>query len=68
MMKFHVYGKVVGTKYLGTVEAESEKEAIRKVENGEGPEMSVQLCHHCSSQCEDPEIDDITVDACDDEN
>ncbi|MEJ2293866.1 MAG: hypothetical protein P8Y23_03785 [Candidatus Lokiarchaeota archaeon] len=58
-MKYSVYAKVVGSKYLGEVEASSEKEAIEK---GWGlDEACVCLCHQCSSECENPEVDDISV-------
>lgn len=60
MKTYHVYGKVVATKYLGTVQAESEEEAKEKGVNLET--ASVFLCHHCSSQCEDPEIYEVEVD------
>jgi hypothetical protein len=56
MKRYGVYAKVIGSKYLGTFEAKSKKEAIDKAleENG-----SVSLCHSCSSECEDPELSDI---------
>lgn len=50
---------VVGTKYLGEVEAYDEDEAIQL-----GYELDtgcVNVCHQCSSECEDPLIDDINV-------
>lgn len=59
-MKYHIYAKVVGSKYLGEVEANSEKEAIQK--GWDLDEACVSLCHQCSSECEDAEIEEITVD------
>ena len=57
--KFAVYGRVVGTKYLGEFEAESEEAAIEQAtKNGED---HVSLCHQCSGECEDPEIDEVRV-------
>lgn len=60
MKTFHVYGKVSATKYLGTVQAETEAEAKEK---GLALEtVAVSICYHCSSECEDPEIHDVDVD------
>lgn len=58
-MKWRAYGKVAGTKYLGEVEADAEEQAIEKAEALGS--CCVSLCHQCSDQCEDPEIDEITV-------
>ena len=57
MKKWNAYGRVVGSKYLGIIEAETEKEALDKA----AKQCSVCLCHQCSDECEDPEIDQITV-------
>lgn len=51
------HGRVVGGKYLGTVEARSKEEAESLAYGLD--EASVSLCHHCSEQCEDPEIDEV---------
>ncbi len=59
MATYHCYGAVVGTKYLGEVEAKSEEEAIEKA--FELDTCFVSLCHQCSSETEDPEIQEITV-------
>ena len=59
MKRWHVHGVVSASKYLGTVEAETEEEALKKAE--ELDSVSVSVCHHCSSQVEDPEITEITV-------
>ena len=59
MPKWDAYGTVTGTKYLGQFEAETEEEAIAQAENSE--QTYVSLCHHCSDQCDDPEIGKITA-------
>ena len=59
MKVYRCYAKVVGSKYLGTVEANSEKEAIDKAY--ELNECYITLCHYCSSECEDAEVTDVTV-------
>lgn len=58
-MKFAVYGKVVGTKFLGLFEAESEEEVKNKVWASDRTHIS--LCHHCADECEDPEVSEIIV-------
>ena len=58
MPKFRVYGKVVGTKYLGTYEAKTKQDAI---EQGVKKEGFISLCHHCSKECEDAEVTNITA-------
>lgn len=57
MQKWHTYGAVVGTKYLGIVEAETKEEAIEK--GAELESAYVSLCHHCSRECETPEIESV---------
>jgi hypothetical protein len=59
MTIWNVYGSVKGSKYLGEVEAETEEEAQEKAMALDT--FSVCLCHQCDSQCEDPEIDEVTV-------
>lgn len=45
-MKFDVYAKIVGTKYVGTFEAESEEEAEQMAsESGWAPSQ----CQNCAS-------------------
>jgi hypothetical protein len=55
MKTYLIHGTVVGSKYLGEVEAETAQEAldiaIKELD------FSVSLCHQCSGQCEDGEID-----------
>jgi hypothetical protein len=62
MAKYSVNAAVVGSKHLGVYEAKNEDEAIEKAmkENG-----SVGMCHQCSSECEDPEINDVTAELID---
>jgi hypothetical protein len=45
----------VGSKYLGEVEADTMEEAIEKG----GRRAHVSLCHQCSHECEDPEIQEV---------
>lgn len=52
--KFHVYGKVVGTKYLGVVQAKNEDEAEREAENL--VDQHIFLCNQCSKQVEGLEV------------
>lgn len=56
MKKYNVYAMVRGRKFLGTFEASNEEEAIEKAieENG-----FISLCHQCSSECEDAELENI---------
>ena len=51
--------EVVASKYLGTVEAETEEEAEDK-----GLELGtchVSVCHQCAVQVEDPEITEVVA-------
>lgn len=58
MPVYRVYGKVVGSKYLGEYEAATADEAedMAMEENGH-----CGLCHQCADECDDPEITDCTV-------
>lgn len=56
---YSIYAKVVGSKYIGEVEAESEDQAIEKAE--EHPNAYISLCHQCSHHCEDAEIEEFTA-------
>lgn len=51
---YSVVGLVTGSKFLGIFEASSEDEAIEMALNSDAAYVS--LCHQCSSQCEDGEI------------
>lgn len=57
MKVWHLYGVVTGTKYLGQVLAQTEEEAVEK--GYDLDTASVNLCHHCSGECSDPEIQQI---------
>lgn len=57
MPKFHVYGAVGGTKYLGTFDVQTKDEAIKLGEQN----ASVCLCHACSSEVDGAEIFEITA-------
>lgn len=65
MKKYRVVGKVVGTKFLGNIEAKNSSEAIEKAEEME--EAYIYFCHQCSSECEDPEITEFIVEEIPDE-
>ena len=56
MKKYRVTGAVVGSKYLGEFEAESKDAAVKMAMRS--PAADVRLCHVCSSECEDPQIDE----------
>lgn len=60
-MIWNAYGKVVGSKYLGQVEADTKEEAIDKVSSS----ASVNLCHQCCTECEDAEIYDVEAEEAD---
>jgi hypothetical protein len=59
MKKYYCYATVTGSKYLGIVEANNEKEAEKKA--WELDELYVSLCHQCAGECEDAEITKILV-------
>jgi len=64
MAKYKVWGRVIGEKYLGEVEAETAAEA-REL----GLELDtiwVSLCSHCSGECTDPEVADVDVELSED--
>ncbi len=65
MPRYRVCGVVTGSKYLGEFEADSEAEAIEIALNSE--ESHVSLCHQCSSECEDPEIQEAFAELIEDE-
>lgn len=54
---WNVWGKVVGTKYLGTFKASNAEEAILKAEK----DCYVSLCSQCADECEDADISDFIV-------
>ncbi len=55
MKRFRVYAQVVGSKYLGEFEAETEEEAIEKA----AEDADVSLCWSCVAECEDAEVCEI---------
>ena len=57
MTKWAVFGKVVGSKYIGSYEAETAEEAIELAQK----DAYVSLCHQCSGECEDPEVDEMVA-------
>lgn len=59
LKRYHVYGSVVGNKYLGTVEAKSPEDA--KTLGWEMDSLAICLCHSCSHHCEDPEVTVLAV-------
>lgn len=65
MKTYQVYGTVRGSKYLGEVEAETAQEALERAPH-EASLFDVRLCHQCSGECEDPEIDGYLVEGSDD--
>lgn len=58
MPVYRVNATIVGSKYLGEYTAATPQEAEEMAINEAG---SVCLCHVCSSECEDAEIESITV-------
>lgn len=56
MQKYRVVGKVYASKYLGEFEANSPEEAVELALASDA--ASVCLCHQCSDQAEDAQIED----------
>jgi hypothetical protein len=56
---YRIVGAVYGSKYLGDFEASSREEAEEMALNSDA--ASVNLCHHCSSECEDPQIERVEI-------
>lgn len=56
MPKFSVVGVVKASKWLGEFEADTPEVAIELALQSDA--ASVSLCHHCSSECEDPQIEE----------
>lgn len=57
MKKYRIYAQVVGSKYLGEVEADSKEEAIEKAFDLDT--CSVSICHQCSREIDDAQIGEI---------
>jgi hypothetical protein len=63
LKKFHVYGKVVGSKYCGYVMAKDKADAEAKVDTNKETtlDLDVSFCHACSDQCEDPYVETTDI-------
>ncbi len=59
MKTYTITARIVGSKYIGEVEAASPQEALDKATDLPG--FGASLCHQCCSECEDPEIDGFTA-------
>lgn len=60
MAKYRCYGKVVATKWLGTVEADSYVEALKLAMDK--PEAGhVSVCHKCANEIDGPTIDEVFI-------
>lgn len=60
MKTWGVYATVRGSRYLGEVEAKTEKEAQKKADKL-AEEADTGLCHECAEKAEDLTIHDVTV-------
>ncbi len=63
MPKFMVYGKTVGTKYIGTFEAKNKEDAENMAWNSD--EAYISFCHACSRESEDTEIEEMFAEEAD---
>jgi hypothetical protein len=59
LKKWACYGVVTGGKYLGEFEAATEAEAVEMAELSDA--ASPTLCHQCASECEDPQVSEVTA-------
>lgn len=59
MTKYMIIGVVTGSKHIGVFEASSKEEAEKMAYASEG--VYVSLCHACSSECEDAEIQKLII-------
>jgi hypothetical protein len=62
-MKWNCYGLVSGSKFLGTVEADSKHEAEQKA--WEELDIYIGICHHCAKQIDGAEITDLDIEPAD---
>lgn len=62
--RWSVNATVVGGTHMGIFEAETAEEAIDKAWKAH---EGISFCHHCSHQCENPEIENVTADPLDEE-
>lgn len=58
---YSVNASVVGSKHLGVFEAATPEEAEAKALEKAG---HISVCHQCSSEVEDPEINEVFVEEC----
>jgi len=56
---YRVSARVVGSKFIGEFEANSKEEAEEMA--SESDEAYISLCHQCSSECEDIEIEEFFI-------
>ncbi len=70
MKTYRVFGTITAGKYLGTVRANNEIEALEKAENDKDIENEtyVSICHQCSNECDDPQITELSVQEIDEED
>ncbi len=57
MKKWHVYGAVTGSTYVGVFKAETKEEAEKLA----WKDADVSVCNYCSKHIEDPEISELTL-------
>ena len=57
MAKWSITASVVGSKYVGEVEADTQEEAIEK--GWKHPNAYCSVCHACSDDIEDPELQEL---------
>lgn len=63
MKRWRATGAVAGSKYLGEIEAIDKEEAKKKAWALDS--AGVMLCHQRSSECEDPEVQEVFVELVD---
>jgi len=63
MSKYNVYAEIRGSKFVGTVEAANEEEARER--GWELDDCYVSICHQCSNEIDDPEIEELIVEEAD---
>jgi hypothetical protein len=54
-----VTAAVVGSKWMGDYEAETGEEALEMARE----KADVSLCHQCSDECEDPQIEHMSAES-----
>lgn len=59
MPKYEVWGRVVGSKYIGSYEASTEEEAIANaLEDGDA---YVSVCHSCVGEVNEAVVDELSA-------